>query len=601
MSGTSAPIGRPLAHVRALVVDEQGLPVADGTPGELYLGGPSVARGYRNNAALTADRFVVIGGERLYRSGDVVVRDAGGVLHYFGRNDDQIKVRGIRVEPGEIEAAILHDPRVTQAAATWYLTNSGTRAVVAAIVLRKGASCGARELHDQLAARLPPAMIPARFLFVPWLPMTTSGKVDRKAIRAAAEASDASGAPDAPDAPDAPGAPAGRPLTYTEVAVARIWQRMLGVEAVAHDDHFFSIGGDSLSAVQMMLEVETRFGLVLPVHLAFEAPTLEALAGRIDRAREPLDDEAGSGFVYPLVNQGTGAPLFFSGVELSLARRGVWAASCPLYAIANWAMGSGIVQAESLQALAAQHVAAIRRIQPHGPYRLAGFSMGGLIAFEMAQQLRASGQEVEFLFLLDPMPPNGVDVPDARVSASAQARGPALSSGPAAASTPPESGGTDPLGRRIARHVRQFRAGPGDRKPREWAGQMLMLHRLSPVIEWLYYLAVNHYLRHPNAASRLLFPRDRWRAFRFAAQRMVRHYKARPYEGRVQVVFCRQDARGALWNSLIAPDAIWHSLDVPHLELFDEPALGRWMAWLSEHIEAGGNGLASCGETSVQH
>ncbi len=376
-------------------------------------------------------------------------------------------------------------------------------------------------------------------------------------------------------------------------------QRMIGVEAVAHDDHFFSIGGDSLSAVQMMLEVETRFGLVLPVHLAFEAPTLEALAGRIDRAREPLDDEAGSGFVYPLVNQGTGAPLFFSGVELSLARRGVWAAPCPLYAIANWAMGSGIVQAESLQALAAQHVAAIRRIQPHGPYRLAGFSMGGLIAFEMAQQLRASGQEVEFLFLLDPMPPNGVDVPDARVSASAQARGPALSS--ASASTPSESGGTDPLGRRIARHVRQFRAGPGDRKPREWAGQMLMLHRLSPVIEWLYYLAVNHYLRHPNAASRLLFPRDRWRAFRFAAQRMVRHYKARPYEGRVQVVFCRQDARGALWNSLIAPDAIWHSLDVPHLELFDEPALGRWMAWLSEHIEAGGNGLAPRGETSVHH
>jgi hypothetical protein len=212
--------------VSALVVDEQGHPVADGTPGELYLGGPSVARGYRHNAALTADRFVVIGGERLYRSGDVVVRDAGGVLHYFGRNDDQIKVRGIRVEPGEIEAAILHDPRVTQAAATWYLTNSGTRAVVAAIVLRKGASCGARELHDQLAARLPPAMIPARFLFVPWLPMTTSGKVDRKAIRAAAEA------PDAPDAPGAPGAPAGRPLTWHRsgrrahlAAHARGWRR----------------------------------------------------------------------------------------------------------------------------------------------------------------------------------------------------------------------------------------------------------------------------------------------------------------------------------------------------------------------------------------
>jgi acyl carrier protein len=298
---------------------------------------------------------------------------------------------------------------------------------------------------------------------------------------------------------------------------------MLGVGAVAHDDHFFSIGGDSLSAVQMMLEVETRFGLVLPVHLAFEAPTLEALAGRIDRAREPLDDEAGSGFVYPLVNQGTGAPLFFSGVELSLARRGVWAAPCPLYAIANWAMGSGIVQAESLQALAAQHVAAIRRIQPHGPYRLAGFRWGPDRVRDGAAVARV-GSEVEFC--------SCSAVPPTAWMSGCTGIGVARSAGAgavirrAAASTPPESGGTDPLGRRIARHVRQFRAGPaiGDAR---WAGQMLMLHRLSPVIEWLYYLAVNHYLRHPNAASRLRF-RGPLACVRFAAQRMVRHYRPGP-------------------------------------------------------------------------
>ena len=565
LSTTSAPIGKPLPHVHAVILDEQGNPVPDGTPGELCLGGPSVARGYRNRDELTRERFATIGGERMYRSGDVVVRDADGVLHYFGRNDDQIKVRGIRVEPGEVEAAILHDPRVAQTAATWFPNPNGSRSIVAAVVLKAGAQCRAQDLHDALTARLPRAMIPARFLFVPWLPMTTSGKVDRKAIRQEAETA-ATSTNTASRA--TPAAPLHRALTNTERALATIWERMLGVPSVAPDDHFFSIGGDSLAAVQMMVEVEARFGLVLPVHLAFEAPTLEMLARRVEKVQQKLEDEVTSGFVFQLVPSERGTPVFFSGVELSLARRGLWTLRCPLFAIALWARGSGFVQQSSVVSLATSHVAAMRAIQPRGPYRLAGFSLGGLIAYEMAQQLRAAGEVVEMLFLLDSMSPYTMLLPGA---------------GSKPTSTLPDQDFRAPLQVRIARHLRRVARGPGTRSARQWLHDSLMLDRVA-LIDWMHYIGTNHYLRHPNAASRLLFPRDRWRAFWFAGRRLVRRYIATPYDGPVLAVFTNQDRRGESWNLLLGPAAKRYDVDVPHLTLFDEPTLSQWMGWLAQEL-----------------
>ena len=279
----SAPIGRPLAHVLAMVVDDQGRRLADGCEGELCLGGPAVARGYRGDDALTRERFVLIDGQRVYRTGDLVVREPDGVLHYLGRNDDQMKVRGVRVEPGEVEAALARDPRVSQAAVTWYPTSTGTRSIAAAVVLKPGLTCRADQLREALSAQLPQQMIPTRYLLVPWLPTTTSGKVDRQAIRRAAAETDAP-EPGEKGARHTPAATAG-PLSPTEAAVGAIWQRMLGMAAVSGEDHFFAIGGDSLAAVQMMVEAEAVLGLLLPVHLAFEAPTLSALCARIDAQR----------------------------------------------------------------------------------------------------------------------------------------------------------------------------------------------------------------------------------------------------------------------------------------------------------------------------
>ena len=568
LSSTSAPIGRPLPHVHALILDEQGNPVPDGTAGELCLGGPSVARGYRNNPTLTVERFVTVAGERVYRSGDVVVRDDGGVLHYFGRNDDQIKVRGVRVEPGEVEAAMLHDPRVAQAAATWFANRNGTRAIVAAVVLKPGASCNAHDLHETLTDHLPRAMIPARYLFVPWLPMTTSGKVDRQAIRQAAEAALVESTP--LSSPGGGVAVAQRALTNTERAVATIWERMLGVPSVVPDDHFFSIGGDSLAAVQMMVEVEARFGLVLPVHLAFESPTLEGLARRVERAQEKVEDDASSGFIFELVPSKLGRPVFFSGVELSLARRGLWTLPCPLFAVALWAKRAGFVHQKSLSALAASHLASIRELQPTGPYRLAGFSLGGLIAYEMAQQLREAGEVVESLFLLDPMAPLSAILPG---------------SGSQPVSTLPEKDQRAPLDVRIRRHLQRVLRGPGEKGVANWLYEALLLDR-AVLIDWLHYLAVNQYLRNPNVASRLLFPRNRWRAFWFAGRRLVSRYTAKAYDGPVLAVFTKQDRRGEVWSALLGPHTQRHDLDVPHLALFDQPALGAWMGWLGEQLTA---------------
>lgn len=565
LSTTSAPIGKPLPHVRAVILDEEGNPVPDGTPGELCLGGPSVARGYRNRDELTRDRFATVGGERMYRSGDVVVRDADGVLHYFGRNDDQIKVRGIRVEPGEVEAAILHEPRVAQTAATWFANPNGSRSIVAAVVLQAGAQCRAQDLHDALTARLPRAMIPARFLFVPWLPMTTSGKVDRKVIRKEAEAAAAASLNATPRETSA--TPSHRALTNTELALATIWERMLGVPSVAPDDHFFSIGGDSLAAVQMMVEVEARFGLALPVHLAFEFATLESLARRVEKAQQKVEDDATPAFVFALVPAERGTPVFFSGVELSLARRGLWTLRCPLYAVALWAKGSGFVQQSSLTSLATTHLDSIREIQPHGPYRLAGFSLGGLVAYEMAQQLRAAGEVVEMLFLLDSMSPYTALMPGAS----------------APTSTLPVQDHREPMQVRIARHLRRVARGPGTRGVSQWLHESLLLDRVA-FIDWMHYMATNHYLRHPNAASRWLFPRDRWRAFWFAGRRLVRTYTAVPYDGPVLAVFTNQDHRGEVWKSLLGPKAVRHDIDVPHLKLFDEPTLSQWMTWLADEL-----------------
>lgn len=560
VSAISAPIGKPLPHLRAFVIDGQGEPVGQGVEGELCLAGPSVARGYYGNDALTRERFVHIQGERVYRTGDMVLRDDSDTMHYFGRNDDQMKIRGVRIEPSEVEAALLRDPRVKQAATTWFPTQSGSRAIVAAVVARPGHSLKAQDLYDGLQTRLPRPMIPARFIFVPWLPMTTSGKVDRKALREAAIAEHS-------DVERDVRAPVSRPrYSETEWALAEMWQRLIGVKHVKKDDHFFSIGGDSLSAVEMMVEAEALFDVQLPVHLTFEAPTLEDLARRIDAARSHSEADIAEDFVFPLTGDGDDTPIFFCHPDLILARKGLWTVPCRVYAIVYWAKGSGIIRASSIETLAAAHLANVKKIQPQGPYRLAGYSLGGLIALEMAQQLKAAGEEVDLLFLLDPMAPHHLAVESSNI-------------------TPIRP---DPLRVRALRRSRRILQGPREQGWSSWLSAMTALpeslKRLS-IISWVHFLLVDQHLKRPNSASKLLLPKNRWGAFWFSARRLVKRYVAQPYGGRTLAVFCEDNSWSReTYKALLGTSADFHILESMHRSVFHGPTLEHWMGWLGEIV-----------------
>ncbi len=559
-SSISAPIGTPLSGLSALVMDAQGQPVADGVQGELCLAGAGVARGYRDQPALTAERFTALGplGERHYRTGDLVARRPDGVIEYFGRLDDQIKVRGVRIEPREVESALLRLPRVSQAAATWMPTASGGRVVVAALIGHWSSPPLSKDLQAGLREALPAAMIPARFVFPEHLPHSASGKVDRNAIRqlalAAADAGDT--------AADASG-----PMTPTEIELATIWKRVLRIDRVGIEENFFSVGGDSLASVQMSLEVETVFGVALPAHLAFETPTLRELALRIDQAAVPRQGSENTRHVFPFAPAGVGAPIFFCGIDHRMARPGLWTLPMPLQALSLWALGGGFIQADTLSELARAFVREIRTVQPDGPYRVAGYSLGGLIAFEIAQQLRASAQTVELLFMLDPLQPLR-----ARLDSDAAPGGQ-----PVAAN--------QPLQARLQRVIRRIRARPSDLGAYLALKARWLVEEIA-LVQWLSYRLVDFYGRRPGRVSRALLPRNRWPAFGYAARKMIRHHVAQPYDGAAIVVLRQADRQHSIWPALLASDARVEFLDIEHIEMFDDPARRNWLQWLEEALAA---------------
>ncbi|MGA4844124.1 amino acid adenylation domain-containing protein [Streptomyces sp. G45] len=268
------PIGAPLPHVTAYVLDEALRPVGFGVPGELYLGGAGVARGYVGQPALTASRFVPdpFGGEpgaRLYRTGDLALWLEEGGLRFLGRADDQLAIRGYRVEPGEVEAALLTHPGVAAAAVTAADSPGGPQLV--GYVVPRGAEPAPAELRAHLAATLPRHMVPAAFVFLARLPLTASDKVDRRAL----------------PAPEWSGTEAVAPRTATEEAVAEIWDEVLGLAEGAgvgvHDD-FFDRGGHSLLATRVVTRVDEAFAVRLPLRALFEHRTVAELAGVIEAA-----------------------------------------------------------------------------------------------------------------------------------------------------------------------------------------------------------------------------------------------------------------------------------------------------------------------------
>ncbi|QSQ23762.1 amino acid adenylation domain-containing protein [Pyxidicoccus parkwayensis] len=384
----SVPLGRPLGRVRVYVLDAYGQPVPVGVPGELYIGGASVARGYLGRADLTAERFVPDAfspepGARVYRSGDKVRWLQDGRIEFLGRMDHQLKIRGYRVELGEVEAALGAHPSVRECVVVAREEQPGDKRLVAYVVAREGQSLEEEVLTGFLEKRLPEYMVPSVFVMLEALPLTSNGKVDRKALPAPVRARE--------DADHV------APRTATELRLAAIWEELLKVPRVGARDDFFELGGHSLMATQVVARVHGTFGVELAVIDLFEAPTLEGLAARID-AGAPSQSA-----LVPLRRGGSRTPFFCvhpvgGGVlcYLELSRR--LPPEQPFYGLQ---VPVGQEPHGTLEAMAGHYVDAIQEVQPHGPYLLGGWSLGGRVAYEMARQLQERGEKVALLVIID--------------------------------------------------------------------------------------------------------------------------------------------------------------------------------------------------------
>jgi amino acid adenylation domain-containing protein len=389
------PIGRALGNTTLHVVDGWFAPVPLGVVGELLIGGAGVARGYLGRPDLTAERFVpdpfagsATAGARVYRTGDLARRLPDGVLEFLGRSDHQVKIRGFRIELEEVEAALEAQSSVGLAAAA-VRNVAGDPRLVAYVVPAAGEQPDAAELRRSLAQRLPEFMIPLHFMILPALPLTPGGKVDRRALPAPVS-----------EGGQALGSVAPRDLL--ELQLAQLWEEVLGHRPIGVFDNFFEIGGHSLLAVQLMARLERLSGRRLPVASLFQAPTVERMAVLLRGEEMPA---ARSSLVL-LQPQGARPPLFFvhgaAGTVFpffDLARE--LGPDRPFYALQAPGVEEGAEPSSTVQDLAAHYLEEIRAVQPEGPFHLGGWSLGGVVAFEMAQQLQAGGQQVGLLALVD--------------------------------------------------------------------------------------------------------------------------------------------------------------------------------------------------------
>ncbi|MEL6259637.1 MAG: amino acid adenylation domain-containing protein [Cyanobacteria bacterium J06626_6] len=394
---SEVPIGAPLPGVHAYVLDSHGNMSPVGVPGELHIGGAALARGYLNQPALTAQKFVApplglpCGDARLYKTGDRVRYLPSGNLEFLGRIDHQVKIRGFRVELGEIETALQQLDWVKEAAVICH-TDSGTQRLIAYLTVTSAAAPPAPlpDWRTILRAQLPDYMMPAACMVLATLPLTPSGKIDRKQL------------PEPDFSQLSRTSQHQAPRTLTEQKLAELWCSVLGVENIGIQDDFFALGGHSLLAVQLFSKVEKVFGKKLPLATLFQATTISALATVLeeDGWRAPWDS------LVAIKPQGSKPPLFYlhaGGGNLLVYRELAFSLGeeQPVYGLQPRGLDGTLIPSTDIQEMATFYISQIKTLQPQGPYYLAGLSTGGLIAWEMAQQLSKEGESVALLALFD--------------------------------------------------------------------------------------------------------------------------------------------------------------------------------------------------------
>lgn len=387
VDGDVVPIGKPIANTTAYILDGAMQPVPIGVKGELYLGGPGLAIGYQAAPELTAQRFLETAYGRLYKTGDLARWRADGVIEYLGRADSQIKLRGFRIEPGEIESAIQRHPTVSKAAVIVRQTGDD-RALVAYVVPRNGATICEADLRELSRKHLPAPMIPSAFVRLPALPLTQNGKLDYHALPEPRASR--------PAATEFVG-----PQNAVQTQLAAIWEEVLNRRPISIHDDFFELGGHSLLAARIISLISERMGKRIGFGEFIENPTIEKHASQLF-AQQPATPQPPYTMLHP---SGRKTPFFFfhgdvlGGGLFSKTLAGELGSDRPFYAIHPHGLQGDDIP-NSVEAMAAERLKWIRKAQPNGPYILGGYCNGSLVAYHTARLLRDAGEQVSALLLL---------------------------------------------------------------------------------------------------------------------------------------------------------------------------------------------------------
>ncbi|MDF5725105.1 MAG: amino acid adenylation domain-containing protein, partial [Rhizonema sp. PD37] len=389
-------IGRPIANTQIYILDQHLNPVPIGVPGELYIGGDGLARGYLNHPELTAEKFISnpfvnSKSERLYKTGDLASYLSNGNIEFLGRIDNQVKIRGFRVELGEIETILSTYSQIQQTVVVATEDIPGNKSLVAYVV-SESETLSTHQLREFLQQQLPTYMVPSTFVILDTLPLTSNGKIDRLALPK----------------------PSGHfsqqetlilSRNITELKLAQIWSELLNVNPIGVTNNFFELGGHSLLAIVLMSKIKQQFQRNLPLATLFQSPTIEQLAILLRSSTDSLPWST----LVPFKSDGNRPPLFCihpaGGTVFCYQHLSYYLSSeQQFYGIQSVNVNPKNELHTSLEEMANHYIQELKYVQPHGPYFLSGWSLGGLIAFEMAQQLVHQGEQIAFLGILDSDP-----------------------------------------------------------------------------------------------------------------------------------------------------------------------------------------------------
>ena len=392
LSHALAPIGRPIANTQIYILDSHLQPVPTGVIGELYIGGVGVARGYLNRPELTAERFIVNPfsfSSYFYKTGDLVRYFHDGIIEYVSRIDNQVKIRGFRIELGEIENTLSTHPQVQEAVVITQSDRPEQIQIVAYLTVQQGQPTP-DTLRDFLRQKLPDYMVPTAFVILDKLPLTPSGKINRRALPKPTVSSFTQHNEFV------------APRNDTERGLAKIWSEILNIQPVGIKDNFFEIGGNSLSAIHLIASIEQQFAKELPLSAVLTNPTIEEFANLLDTSGYTFDRS----LLIPIQPKGNKQPFFCvhpAGGHvmcyLKLAQH--LSNDQPFYGLQAQGFHGEEEPLTRVEDMANLYIQAIQKFQPQGPYSIGGWSFGGVVAYEMAQQLHKQGHEVSLLAIVD--------------------------------------------------------------------------------------------------------------------------------------------------------------------------------------------------------